>query len=173
MFFSFSQRKKCLLSRVHLLPRSSFGRPRWLPLTVNRAWHSIDPRISFSERIPLTCGRESACEHSLVFKWSCTDQRVLKVSSRVASIKPISGRLKKNFWDWLRLSLSCSSNDIGGLDTRKRQMDKLVLIGVEPRMDPPEIEVSKRTLQRFKLFFITNKKKTKKTRKGEGFDYSS
>ena len=95
MFFSFSQRKKCLLSRVHLLPRSSFGRPRWLPLTVNRAWHSIDPRISFSERIPLTCGRKSACEHSLVFKRSCTDQRVLKVSSRVASMKPISGRLKK------------------------------------------------------------------------------
>ena len=86
---------------------------------------------------------------------------------------PISGRLKKTFLELIAFILFSPSNDTGGLDTRKRQMDELVLIGVEPRMDPPEIQVSKRTLQRFKLFFITNKKKTKKTRKGEGFDYSS
>ena len=65
------------------------------------------------------------------------------------------------------------SNDIGGLDTRKRQMDKLVLIGVEPRMDPPEIEVSKRTLQKFKLFYYKQKEKEKREEKGEGFDSSS
>ena len=86
---------------------------------------------------------------------------------------PFQVASKKTFLELIAFILFSPSNDTGGLDTRKRQMDELVLIGVEPRMDPPEIQVSKRTLQRFKLFFITNKKKKKKTRKGEGFDYSS
>jgi hypothetical protein len=43
-------------------------------------------------------------------------------------------------------------------------------------MDPPETQVSKRTLQKFRTFFFTtskNKKKEEKKRKREGFDYSS
>jgi len=91
-------------------------------------------------------------------------------------MKPISGRLKKKTFLGLIafiFILFGPSNDIGGLDTRKRQMDKLVLIGVEPRMDPPEIEVSKRTLQKFKLFYYKQKEKEKREEKGEGFDSSS
>ena len=74
---------------------------------------------------------------------------------------------KKTFLELIAFILFSPSNDTGGLDTRKRQMDELVLIGVEPRMDPPEIQVSKRTLQRFKLFLLQTKRKRKRQEKGK------
>ena len=86
---------------------------------------------------------------------------------------PFQVASKKTFLELIAFILFSPSNDTGGLDTRKRQMDELVLIGVEPRMDPPEIQVSKRTLQKFKLFYYKQKEKEKREEKGEGFDSSS